>query len=101
MPVPQQRNANQPLPLAGGVAVRELTPEQQAEEAADKPPVVLKSAPPWLVSLIVHIFILIAAALFFIAQVGKDQVDIFVMNQYAEEEGGYSSADQNLFNSDN
>ena len=88
LPVPQRPVANQPVPLAAsGVVVRELTPEQQAEEDADKPPVVLKSAPPWLVSLIVHIFILIAAALFFIAQVGKDQVDIFVMTQYAEEEG--------------
>ena len=88
LPVPQQPVGNQPVPVAaGGVAVRELTPEQQAEEEAEQAPAVLKSAPPWLVSLIAHIFILIAAALFFIAQVGKDQVDIFVMNEYAEEEG--------------
>ena len=84
--------ANQPVPVAKGGAtrggvVREMTPEEEAEAAAEQAPPVLKAAPPWLISLIVHVVILIVAALIFIAQVGKEQVDLFIMNQYAEEEG--------------
>ena len=90
-PTPSNRPVpvdNKPVPVAAaGVGVRELSPDQQAEEDLEKPPVVLKAAPPWLVSLIVHIAILITAALLFIATRGKESVDIFVMNEYAEEEG--------------
>jgi len=80
--------ANRPVPVAaGGVAVRKLAPEQESEDEAEAAPDVVKVAPPWLVSLIVHILILIVAALVFVAQRQRPTVDILVMNEYAEEEG--------------
>ena len=84
-PVP---TPNRPVPVApSGVAVRQPSPEQEAEDAAEKAPPVLRAAPPWLISLLVHKFILMIAALLFIAHQAKPKVEIFVMNEYAEEEG--------------
>ncbi len=71
---------------AGGLAVRQATPEEQAEEAAEQAPPVLKAAPPWLVSLIVHIVILMVLALLFVHQAFDPPLEV-VLDTYAEEEG--------------
>ena len=60
------RPANRPVGVAAGpVAVRELSPEEQAEVADEKPLKALNATPPWLVSLLVHVVILLLMALIF------------------------------------
>lgn len=90
-PAPQPtypRPGNRPVPVApaGGLAVRQATPDEQAEEDAEQAPPVLKAAPPWLISLIVHIVILMVLALLFVHQAFDPPVEV-VLDTYAEDEG--------------
>ena len=56
--------------------------EEDEEEITDK---AVKAAPPWLVSLVVHMLILIVLALLTIPALARKRVDITV--DYADEEG--------------
>lgn len=60
------RPADRPVGVAAGqVAVRELSPDEEAEAAEEKPIKVIQATPPWLISLVVHVVILLLMALVF------------------------------------
>ncbi|MCA9269145.1 MAG: terpene cyclase/mutase family protein, partial [Planctomycetales bacterium] len=83
-----QRPANRPVLLASGGAARvsTATPEGDEDETPVAP-VITKSAPPWLISLLFHIALMIIAALIVVPQMFRPQVEIEVTNVYAEELG--------------
>lgn len=80
-----------PLPVPVAVSVTEAKPavkvreEEDAATSEDATAVAVKAAPPWLVSAVVHMVILIVLGLWYLAAGGKRQVEIEVV--YAEELG--------------
>ena len=79
---PQQpRPTNRPVPVAvaNTTAVREDAEEGEEDDLEGKPPKALLAAPPWLVSLIFHIALLITLALIFFTPLTEPMVEILVM----------------------
>lgn len=83
MPLPVNRPLPVPMNLTDAPLVREDLDDEAPPEAADK---VVKSAPPWLISLVVHMIGLVIAGLLYLpALLDNKQVNIEVV--YAEKLG--------------
>ncbi len=91
-PASHPQNAPQPIPAStGAVTVRQPSADDEEHEE-EKTPEAVKKAPPWLISAIVHMVLLLVLAFIVIARLPKPQIEMEVV--YAEELGEQLQDDQ-------
>jgi len=73
-----------PVAVAGAARTQAEAKEDEENEKQDLAEVAAKSAPPWLVSLAVHMVILIALGLWFLPSIVKNQVFLDVATEDVE-----------------
>jgi len=75
-PIPVTPGAARPLPLGTTVGGAATDTEGDEDEQHRPPPAALRAAPPWLVSLVVHMVVLIVLGMIFLPQALRRTVDL-------------------------
>ena len=87
--------SNRPMPIENtGTVVRELDPEDDEEGAPQPADKAVRAAPPWLVSLVIHMVLFVVLAIFTLPFLGKSDMVLEILPVYAEELGEQLEDDQ-------
>ena len=98
-PVAAQPAGARPVPIKGAATTQVYQREDEPAEEEDLAAIALENAPPWLVSAVFHMVLLIVLGLWMMADLAEKQVDL-VAEIYAEDLGEQLEFDSPLAGND-